>query len=86
MSLNRVTASTHRAARLPARKDLRRTFEQTAKACTTWPDFRCRVGRLIATADRNGERSKAWRSKAWRIAGSAWADVHPETTTTETLH
>ena len=85
MSIQHAQASHHRAARLPARKDLRRTFEQTAKACETWQEFRRRVGRLIGTATRNRERCADWRASAWRTAGSAWADVHPDIGT-DTLH
>jgi hypothetical protein len=56
--------------------DLRRQFAQSAKACTTWPEYRWRVGRLIATAAREGKSDR--RSRAWVLAGLAWANAHPD--------
>lgn len=85
MNAHVIHASSHRVGRLPARKDLRRTFEQTARKCDDWQAFRRSVGRLIGTAGRTHTRSADWRSSAWRIAGQAWSDVHPHPTDS-TLH
>lgn len=62
----------------PAKKALRRSFEQTAQACGSWTEYRRRVARLIDHADRTGPRASNWKGRTWRLAGVAWNQAHPD--------